>query len=359
MDKTQGLTCPECSGVVPVKEGDRIVTCPFCGLPSLIQGDHGVRRWQVPRQVERASAIEALKRFFSDIKKARDLPKTAEISDMFLVYLPYWRVQADVAGWLFGRERKDKDSTRPVEVEIMQTMHWADAALDVSEYGVHRVTLSKEMLRPFDSQALHAEAIVFEPTESHTDARQEAHTYFQHLGRRKKRLASTFFEKFHFFHEHLSIVYYPLWIARYAYRQRHYQAVVDGVTGEVLYGKAPGNIFYRAAALVGGMAAGNFILVNGTLIAAQILAGSSDDDGAWLILMPIALGLGLIYAGYRAFRFGEEVEQVDGKVKKAMGGKNQARNLLDTFTRGDDLDWNSVMKTGLDFLEEMNVSGKR
>ena len=38
--------------------------------------------------------------------------------DMFLIYLPYWRVQAFVAGWMFGRVRKDKDSTKPVEVEV-------------------------------------------------------------------------------------------------------------------------------------------------------------------------------------------------------------------------------------------------
>ena len=178
MDKTTGLTCPECSGVVPLKEGDRIVVCPFCGVHALVQGEQGVRRWQVTRRVEREKALQDVTGFFSGIKKARDLKKEARITDTFLVYLPYWRVQAEVAGWRFGREKSGKDSTKPVEAEILELMQWNDAALDVSEYGVHQVTLSKEMLEAYRSEALHAEALVFEPTESHTDARDEAHSNF-------------------------------------------------------------------------------------------------------------------------------------------------------------------------------------
>ena len=49
-----------------------------------------------------------------------------------------------------------------------------------------------------------------------------------------------------------SLVYYPLWVLRYSYRGRSFQVVVDGFSGEVLYGKAPGSVFYRAAVLVGG-----------------------------------------------------------------------------------------------------------
>lgn len=343
---------------MPVKEGDRLVTCPYCGLHSLIQGEQGVRRWQVGRRVERAQARRAVEGFFSGVKKARDLKKAAEISDMFLVYLPYWRARADVAGWLFGRIRKDKDETRPAEVQVFEEMHWNDAALDVSEYGVHRVVLTRDQLEPYDKEALHAQAIVFEPTESHTDALGEARDHFVYRGRSRKKLDTTYFEKFHFLHEQLSIVYYPLWIARYDYRQRHYQVVVDGVTNELLYGKAPGNIFYRAAALVGGMAAGNFVLVNGTLLAASVLSGS-DDDGAWLILLPIIIGFVLIAAGYRAFRYGEEVEQAAGKVKKAATTNGSATGWMEMLTGSGNVDMGGLMKTGMELLDEVSKTSRR
>jgi hypothetical protein len=315
--RTQGLNCPNCGGVVPVPEGVRIVQCPFCDQHSLVQGERGVQRWQVSRRVSREGAVKSVQGFFTGLKKATDLRKRARVSEVFLVYLPYWRMSAFVAGWMFGRVRSGDDKTKPVEVEIMEEMHWNDAAVDVSEFGVHRVSVSKQDLEPYDPDRLHAEGMVFEPSESRTEAMAEAEAHFIHRGRGKKKLKTKFFEKFHLLRTRLGLVYYPLWVARYEYRKRNYQVVVDGVRGEVLYGKAPGNIFYRAAALVVGMALGNLSLVNGTLLAGRLLAEDADKESLLLLLLPLGIGIGLIAAGYRAFRYGEEVEQIQEGAKKA------------------------------------------
>ncbi len=361
-NKTQGLICPECSGVVPIAEGERIVECPYCHTHSLVQGDRGVRRWQVPQVVERERALQTVGNFFRGMKKARDLAQEAQIKDTFLVYLPYWRVEAFVAGWMFGRVKSGKDSTRPVEVQISELMHWNDAAVDVAEYGVHQVAISKEQLQPYDSDRLHAEAMVFEPSESHSDALDEAGRHFTYRGRQKQSLRTKFFEKFHFLRQRLSIVYYPLWVSRYEYHKRNYQVVVDGVDGRILYGKAPGNILYRAAALVGGLAAGNFILVNGTLLAGTIIDSSDDGDGLALIFVPIALGIGLIAAGYRAFRYGEEVEEIQkGARKAALAGEADSGKLMSALTGGllgGSSDVQELMRSGMSVLEELS-EGKR
>jgi hypothetical protein len=96
--------------------------------------------------------------------------------------------------------------------------------------------------------------------------------------------------------------------------------VIDGVNNKVLYGKAPGNILYRAGALVLGMAVGNLLLVHGTYVALQILGStsSSNDDGWAFLLVPPALGILAIIKGYRSFRFGEEVEHLDREARKAV-----------------------------------------
>ena len=73
-----------------------------------------------------------VKTFFSGLNKARDLKRQAQVNDMFLVYLPYWRVTAFVAGWMFGRVKSGDKSTKPVEVEVLENMSWNDAAVDVS-----------------------------------------------------------------------------------------------------------------------------------------------------------------------------------------------------------------------------------
>jgi hypothetical protein len=328
-EKIHGLTCPNCGGVVPVQEGMRIVTCPFCDMRSLVQGDHGVRRYQITNQITREEAGEAVRGFFSGINKAIGLKREAEIREIFLVYLPYWRVKAFVAGWLFGRVKSGKDSTKPAEVEIMEEMDWNDAATDVSEFGVNRVTIVHSALEPYDAESLHAEGMVFEPIESPHDALDEARRHFEYQGRQKKTLKQVFFEKFHILRKKFSLVYYPLWVARYQYRDRNYQVVVDGVDSKVLYGKAPGNALYRAAMLVSGMAIGNFILVNGTIIAGRIMVESADEDSFFLLALPAAVGLGLIVAGYRKFRFGEEVETIQKSARKAILSRgDESRGLL-------------------------------
>lgn len=355
IEQTQGLTCPNCSGVVPVPEGARIVICPFCQMRSLVQGERGVRRWQVARRVERKQAVAAVDDFFSGMKKARDLKRSAHIRDVFLVYLPYWRVQAFVAGWLFGRVKSGEDSTKPVEVEVMEEMHWNDAAVDVSEFGVHRVALSKQDLQPYDADRLHGEAMVFEPSESRTDALAEATQHFLFRGRRRRRLHRKYFEKFHLLRQKFSLVYYPLWVTRYEYRRRHYQVVVDGVHGNVLYGKAPGNILYRAAALVVGIALGNLILVNGSILVGTALANSDDSDGLAILLLPVAIGLGLIIAGYRAFRYGEEVEDISKESKKAALSAQSGFKVGNfSIPMAKNKDFQEMLQTGMNIIEELS-----
>ena len=337
--QSKGLTCPACAHTVPVPEGARLVTCPSCQQRLFVQGERGVRRWQLRRVVTRDQAQQTMTGFFNGLNKAGDLKRKAEIKELFLVYLPFWRVMAYVAGWRLGRVRRDKDSTKPIEVEVLEEMQWNDAAVDVSEFGVNRVPIAGQHFEPFDQDRLSAEGMVFEAAESPTDAIAEADSYFQQVARSKKSLSSTYLEKFHMLRQRLSLVYYPLWVARYQYRNRSYQVVIDGVNNKVLYGKAPGNILYRAGALVLGMAVGNLLLVQGTYVALQILSSTSssrDNGGCGLLLLPPVLGILAIIRGYRSFRFGEEVEQIDKEARKALK-KEQGFNWMSMLQDGINL----------------------
>jgi hypothetical protein len=106
---------------------------------------------------------------------------------------------------------------------------------------------------------------------------------------------------------------------RYLYRGRAFQVVVDGLTGQVLYGKAPGSSIYRAAVLVGGMALGAFLAVDASAIAFTI-GVNLDDDGVVALfiggLALIAIGFGLMGIVYRKFRYGEIFEYRGYQKKK-------------------------------------------
>jgi hypothetical protein len=241
-----------------------------------------------------------------------DLPSQARITELFLAYLPYWRSLAQVAGWVFGQKKISSGKSshyEPRERQIMEQMEWTGAAGDVAEFGVESVSLAGAQLAAYAPDALHAEGMVFEPTGSMTDAREAAHAGWETQARERAGLTRIAQMWLRHLREALAIVYYPLWVARYTYRQRSYQVVVDGQSGRVLYGKAPGNIFFRALMLLGGTALGSFLLVDGTAIALAVVARSSDDDSLALLVVPIAAGAALIAGGYRLFRWGEEIEQ--------------------------------------------------
>lgn len=310
-DVITGLACPNCAGRLSIREGQRIVKCPYCDARSLVRGERGIARYQVARRAERERALQAVRGFWKGLNRAIDLPRRAEVTELFLVYLPYWRAQAMLAGWIFGQKRvRTRDSTRwePREVQLMENVDWTGAAADVAEFGVDSIALAGVEYTAYSPEALHAEGMVFEPTGSQTDARDTASQDWDKQARRKSGLERIAQMIMRFLRRTLALVYYPLWVARYSYRQRAYQVVVDGFTGRVLYGKAPGNIYYRALMLLGGTALGSFVLVDG-LALAVVLAGRSDDgDSLALLVVPLIAAAALIAGGYRLFRWGEEIE---------------------------------------------------
>jgi len=216
--QSKGLTCPACASAVPVPEGARLVTCPACRQRLFVQGDRGVRRWQLRRVVTRDQVQQTVTSFFSGMNKAGNLKRQAEIKELFLAYLPFWRMMAYVAGWRLGRVRRDKDSTKPIEVEILEEMQWNDAAVDVSEFGVNRVPIAGKNFEPFDQDRLSAEGMIFEATESPTDATQWLLDE-QHIAPENIREAS--------------LVHLPVFVCKYAFNKRRYTAMVDAATSKV------------------------------------------------------------------------------------------------------------------------------
>jgi hypothetical protein len=107
--------------------------------------------------------------------------------------------------------------------------------------------------------------------------------------------------------------------------------VVDGHSGQVLYGKAPGSTFYRAAVLVGGMAAGAFMAVDAAAFVfylASQMEGSSAIAFAAAGLGVIASGFTLMHKAYRAFRYGEQYEYRGYQKKKRRIQRKREGNVL-------------------------------
>lgn len=311
----QGLTCSNCGGAVPIPEGQAVVACPFCEMRSLVKGDNGIRRYQVPRAIDRTQALDAAKNFLSGkIQIARNAVSTSKIIEAFVAYLPFWARWSRVLGWIFGKEKVgsgDNQRYEPRELKIAEDMDWTGVALDVGEFGVEKISLHNRSLEPFNAEELHRVGMVFEPVSSSTEAVDEAEANIKARVRKMADLDGVSQTFIRFVHKRLGLVYYPLWVVRYLYKGRSFQIVIDGHSGEVLYGKAPGSTFFRSLALVGGMAVGAFVAIDVGSVIAYVSLFSGDEDGLGGLAIAGAVfmtGIGIMIWGYRSFRYGEHYE---------------------------------------------------
>ena len=128
----------------------------------------------------------------------------------------------------------------------------------------------------------------------------------------------------------ISIRYYGLlwllgltfayFIVRYQYRERDYFVVLDGVSGDPVSGRAPGDQTYQA--LAAGLGAGFGGLFAGLGVAYAVF---SNSEYALAGLSGLVIGLILVLAGYWMFRFGSEVTEgkLTGGVTFSMKGFGQ------------------------------------
>jgi hypothetical protein len=298
--------------MVTIPEGQVIVKCPYCDLRSMVRGERGIHRHQIPNKITREQALSGLRRFLTSSRAiAMSAAQESRLVEDFVVYLPYWMSWSRVLGWVFGKEkRRSGDSTHyhPKEVKIAEDMHWNGAACDVGEFGVLTVPYMNQQLEVFNPDALHDIGMVFEPVGSLSDARSSAEQQFAGRVRAASKLdqIAQIFQRS--IKQRFGLVYYPLWVMRYVFHGRVFQVVVDGYTGQVLYGKAPGNALYRAAVLVGGMALGAFLAVD---VSALAFYFGADSDGEGIIIFGLAMlaaGVGLMLKVYNSFRYGEYYE---------------------------------------------------
>lgn len=305
----QGLTCPRCGGMVPIPDGASIVLCPFCDLRSVVSGERGMRRYQVPLRVSREQAQKAFQGFLgSNMAMARDLSGKAQLTEMMLVHLPFWSAWARGVAWAFGQQKVGSgDHTRyePREKRAVTDLTWNGVACDVGEFGVQRIALQGRPLEPFNSDSLHRSGMVFEPVGSETDVYNQARSAFEGMVAQQLKLSRMGQLFARLLNLRIGVVYYPVWVARYTYRERAFQVVIDGFDGAVLYGKAPGNVLYRASVLVGSMAAGAFLAVD---VPAAVLGAARDSDLFFVAALAFAGGVALMVSGWRKFRYGEQYE---------------------------------------------------
>ncbi len=321
--EVRGLSCPSCGGAVPLTEGARLATCPACGTALLAQGDLGHATYAVSLQAPREKVLKTLGKWWGEMDKAKDLAATARVTESFPVFVPVWRVRGQVVGWVLGEERREKnDKTTyvPVERRVLLSCDVNQAACDLGDLGIRSVGLASDLVEPLDEEKVEAQGMIFRPLVPASEGRAFAEARFLEQARAAAKVDRVTQAFLNVVGVSQSLVYAPLWIVRYEYRQRMYQATADGTTGRLLFARAPGNDLFRVAAFLFGIAGGSFLLTS-------VLRSLPFDELAPYVVVAV-VSAAMMFWGYRRLRYGAEVtiggdgpgaETIVDAVSAAMG----------------------------------------
>ena len=265
--RVTGLSCPSCAGALDARPGMRNLRCPFCGKTLLALGELGVERLVVEPEVDAEAARAAVRRWLgSGMRKDPALRREAELAEAFLCFLPYFRVQAEAIGIALGVEKQSRGSGKSrrtvyvdVERRAERSFDRTFPAVNVAEWGVARIDLAGDRLAPFETETVQRRGMVVPPTASEQEVFLAALAAFREEADPARGLHETRFRHLATLRERLTVVYYPLWVVRWRFRGRAYQALIDGEDGRLAYGKAPGNDRYRAAIATFSLAAAGLI----------------------------------------------------------------------------------------------------
>ncbi len=315
--KIQGLVCPSCGGSLEIEEGLTTAVCSYCETGLAVVGRRGTRRMMVLDRISRDRASEELTRWFrKGVRKEPALKRKARIEEAFLAWFPFIRARCDVVGWVLGiNERREKRGNRwvtvrePVERRVSQPVDHTLAAADMSEFGVGRIDLSGDTVLPLDEEKLKSRGMIFRPNRAEEETADAVVDEAVRKITTGSRPDKTSFSWFSVVRRKTDLVFYPLWVIRYSFRDRTYQVLIDAEDGSLAYGKAPGNNAWRAFSLVASCAGASFL---GTTLL-QHLGGllRSDNGLAALGIVSVALGAVVLW-GFRQFRSGGVVEEGTG-----------------------------------------------
>ncbi|NLK25616.1 MAG: hypothetical protein GX307_03450 [Euryarchaeota archaeon] len=311
-----GLNCPTCGGAITVMDGDRSINCRYCGSTLYVEGDQGVSTIAFKNNITRDVATNAVKEWWKKGFKARDLRHVGTITEIYPIYLPFWSIGTRVAGWVCGYEERtytdSKGHTRTEreykEEMVLQDVTFSEIACDPGDLGLRS-------MNNFDGKASFEDLDMiptFESTTSRDDAVEHARFDSMARGRASTNIPNITFERLHVLVRKMSMIYYPVWVIRYDYQQRMYICTVDGVTGQVLSGRAPGDPLFQSLAVTAGTSVGGIAAAGGIIALAEF--------GTELGIAGIIFGILALGATYWFFRHGSEIVQGDFPDKKKMPG---------------------------------------
>lgn len=189
-DGTATIKCTKCGAPNELDAGAKFMRCAYCESQIYVDKSGAGFFYILPFQLTEGDARGVFRRWTAGSQRAKDLEVTARVSAFRASYFPVF---------LF---RRDTDRGELVRVE---------PARSTTLPGLHSLKVPPGDLKVFDQKYDHGASDLMEPN-------IEMMAYLPWLPGKPKEQ---------------SLVYFPIYVVEYAYRDGSYQAIIDGSSGEV------------------------------------------------------------------------------------------------------------------------------
>ncbi len=259
--KIYHLNCPSCGGSLHIPEGKRVIACPYCSSNNLLIFDKDMPRYYIEPVLDRFRATRKAHQALSLSSAPADLSDNSQLLAIHLFFVPFyetvgkrlgtvltqketyeaaptkaWETPVSSYGEAPAAARKVTKRQEDTRVEF-KDYYYTGPAVSVKGWNLDKILIGNARGRQ-DKALLHAYNIikmqklgqVLGPTVPRDafEKRQENQYVSRHRG-----------NKIYNAEQRTRLTYYPLWVAKYAYKKRLYKIVIDGNTKEIVAGRAP------------------------------------------------------------------------------------------------------------------------
>ena len=264
--------------------------------------DEGTERKIVKNQITKDQVTEAVRRWWHSSLMARDLKRTGQVTEFLLNYVPYWEVRTKADGYMDGEVDRGGETYTSVKREkkaITGKMAWTRIACIEGDIGIDHLKDPDVETFPYDGCPDHLLAV----TVSKKEALDMCCKDIENVVTGSIRMDRIISRQIDVLPLSACLIYYPLWMVKYTYSEHTYRATVDGVTGDIMAGQAPGDPLLKKISHIAAIISTVIIVI----LIAWMLVFRQD---AWVLVLIIS-GMCLCIAFNASYyhKYGSEIRR--------------------------------------------------
>ena len=234
----KNIQCPVCAGVVQLRANRQICRCLYCSASLLLSDVERCARYLLPPKVEGVAVNEKIKKSLQGGRVPSEFIESAKPDSQRLLFLPLFQLKGTSFVTVENQVAKEKKVDTVVSLRNIVYHEFATAEGELGLSNLDLTSLSNDDrfkdAVAFDRSAVPEEAQIFTADKS----AEQIKAVFEQRGVGKQLKRGVYSE---LFGSSVSLYYYPFWVVRYPFNGSYYRFFVDGVTGQVLKGRAPEN----------------------------------------------------------------------------------------------------------------------